>query len=776
MAVRIQFRRGTAAEWTSANPVMAAGELGYETDTAKTKVGDGSTVWTALVYAGVNQADIEAAVANVVAFAPGTLDTLNELAAAIGDDDSFVDTVAANIATAEGNAASYSDDAVSTHSGTTTSIHGIPDTSILETTTGSQSKANAAQANAQSYADSAISSLVDSSPGTLDTLNELAAALGDDPNFATTISGNIATKLTFEADTTANFVSANALSSASVIYLETDNGDSVRIGDGVLNYNDLLPIGKTYTDNTVGLHGITTTSVHGIVDTSDLVYTVTTNTIASELTAHEALEGTVHGIADSSLLVYQNTITNVYATFNTHDTATTNVHGITDTALLATTDDLAVYALLEAPTLGNAIITTAATLPAATTIGTVTADELSYVGGVTSAIQGQLSTLDSEKASTAGPTFSGTVVLPSTTSIGTVSDAEIAYLDGVTGGIQTQIDTKLSSAVAASTYAPLASPTFTGTVVLPADTSIDGVSATEISYLGTVTSDVQVQIDTKAPTADPTFTGTVAGITKAMVGLGNVNNTADANKPVSNSTQTALDLKADLAAANFVGNVEVGGSLVVDGDFTVNGANFVNSATSITIEDNIVLLASGNAGNVVDLGLVVLYNDGVEKRSGLVRDVSDDTWKLFDGVTSAAGTTVAFAEGSLDNLAVNNITAAGVVFPDGTQTGAGVVSITSFSEKTASYQLDTLSHKDNVVEMNSASAVTFTIPLEATTSWPVGASMDIIQTGAGQVTVAIEAGGTLNYTPGNKLRTQWSSCTIMKRSADSWILFGDLTA
>jgi len=46
-----------------------------------------------------------------------------------------------------------------------------------------------------SYADTAVANLVDSSPATLDTLNELAAALGDDPNFATTVTNSIATKL-----------------------------------------------------------------------------------------------------------------------------------------------------------------------------------------------------------------------------------------------------------------------------------------------------------------------------------------------------------------------------------------------------------------------------------------------------------------------------------------------------------------------------------------------------------------------------------------------------
>ena len=50
MANTIQHKRGTAAEWTSADPTLAAGEFGYETDTGKLKLGDGSTAWSALGY------------------------------------------------------------------------------------------------------------------------------------------------------------------------------------------------------------------------------------------------------------------------------------------------------------------------------------------------------------------------------------------------------------------------------------------------------------------------------------------------------------------------------------------------------------------------------------------------------------------------------------------------------------------------------------------------------------------------------------------------------
>jgi hypothetical protein len=50
MAVKIQIRRGTAAEWTSANPTLLSGEQGLETDTGKTKIGNGVTAWNSLGY------------------------------------------------------------------------------------------------------------------------------------------------------------------------------------------------------------------------------------------------------------------------------------------------------------------------------------------------------------------------------------------------------------------------------------------------------------------------------------------------------------------------------------------------------------------------------------------------------------------------------------------------------------------------------------------------------------------------------------------------------
>jgi hypothetical protein len=199
---------------------------------------------------------------------------------------------------------------------------------------------------------------------------------------------------------------------------------------------------------------------------------------------------------------------------------------------------------------------------------------------------------------------------------------------------------------------------------------VAGVSDTEIGYLSNVTSDIQNQLDDKAPTDSPTFTGTVSGITGSMVGLGNVDNTSDLDKPISTSTQSALDLKSDLASPTFTGTVTTD-DLVVDGDFTVNGTNFAASATSIVIEDNMVQLAHQNAANTVDLGIVVGYNDGTAKHSGIVRDVSADKWKLFKGVTTEPATTVDFSEGSLDDLEVAGLTASSLTVGDVSNTEIG---------------------------------------------------------------------------------------------------------
>jgi len=80
----LQFRRGTAALWASANPVLAAGEFGYETDTNKGKIGNGTTAYNSLSYVlgsfPATQLSGTSLASNVVASSLTSVGTLTSLA------------------------------------------------------------------------------------------------------------------------------------------------------------------------------------------------------------------------------------------------------------------------------------------------------------------------------------------------------------------------------------------------------------------------------------------------------------------------------------------------------------------------------------------------------------------------------------------------------------------------------------------------------------------------------------------------------------------------
>jgi hypothetical protein len=96
-----------------------------------------------------------------------------------------------------------------------------------------------------------------------------------------------------------------------------------------------------------------------------------------------------------------------------------------------------------------------------------------------------------------------------------------------------------------------------------------------------------------------------------------------------------------------------------------------------------------------------------------------------------------------------------------------------FNQKSTSYTL-VIADAFKMIEMSAGG--TLTIPLDATVNFPVGTAIDILQTGSSQVTIAGASGVTVNATPGLKLRAQWSSATIVKRAANTWVAMGDLVA
>ena len=740
MATRMQQRRGTAAQWTGANPILSAGEIGFETDTGKFKIGNGSSTWSALNY----YVDANA----ILDGAPELLNTLNELAEAIGNDADFVNTMASKdyVANAITNATIDQsqlagagidwnsgteqfdiDSTVVTLTGTQTLTNKTLDSADLggsSTATTQNGSDNTTKIATTEFVQGRVSALIAGSPELLNTLNELAAAINNDADFAANVATSIGTKVSKDGDTMTGLLTLSGTPTES-----------------------LHAATKGYVDNSTNSHNALTQNVHGIADTGLLatisyVDTTSGNAANGAVGTHNALTQNVHGIADTGLLAtesYADTASTSAANgaVSAHNLLTQNIHGIGNTEDLATksyADDAADNAV-EAHRL------------------------------VTTNIHGILDTADlvltndARLSDTRTPTDN------------TVTTAKIVDSNITADKLAADSVTEAKVADGAITSGKIAE----GTIVNSDISASAAIAQSKIDGLAT-------SFAAKADIASPTFTGTVSGITKSMVGLENVDNTSDANKPVSTATQTALDLKANNAAPTFTGTVTASNDLIVDGNLTVNGTTFNVSSTSIVVEDNMVQLAHQNAANAIDLGLVVAYNDGSAKHAGFVRDVSDAKWKLFKDVSTEPSTTVAFGEGSLDALAVAGLEAttvtvsSGVAFSDGTQTKEGVPSRTPIIQKTSAYTLGALTERDSLIEVShtGGSAVNVTIPADSTLNFPIGTSIDVLQTNTGSVAIAAGAGVTVNATPGLTLRTQWSSATLMKRAANTWVVYGDL--
>ena len=148
----------------------------------------------------------------------------------------------------------------------------------------------------KTYVDTEVAGLVDSAPGTLDTLNELAAALGDDPNFATTTANNIATKLAITSNLSDLNNVATARTNLGVDVAGTDNSTDVTL---VTTSHDYLSLsGQAITlgtidisddTNLVGGTGITLTGDTLSTTDSEIVHDNLSGFVSNEHKDHSAI-------------------------------------------------------------------------------------------------------------------------------------------------------------------------------------------------------------------------------------------------------------------------------------------------------------------------------------------------------------------------------------------------------------------------------------------------------------------------------------------------------
>ena len=673
MATRMQQRRGTAAQWISTNsgngPVLAPGEIGYESDTNKFKIGDGTNHWINLDYFMDADSTTNPQFGSSIVFEGTTangFETTLSVTDPTADRAIILPDAAGTVVLANSSTGAVTISGDLTVSGTTTTIN----STTINATTGIVFEGTTA----------------DAYETTISVVDPTAARAIQFPN----VSGTVVT--------TGN-LSATGASSTELGYL-------------------------------AGVTSAIQTQLDARATLASPTFTGTVTLPSGTVTSTMILDGTIAtaDIADSAI----------------------------------TSDKIANETIATADIAGSAI-TTAKIADSAITSDKIANDTI--VDG------------DINASAAIGWTKLGIS--------STVSSAEVGYLDGVTSAIQTQIDTK----------APLASPTFTGTVTLPSGTVtsamiLDGTIATADIADGAITTGkildgtiLAGDLADGAVTSAKILDGTIldadinasAAIDWTKLGISSTVSSTEIGyvDGVTSAIQTQIDAKAALSGATFTGAVS-GTSLTLSGDLTVNGTTTNINSTNLVVEDKNVVL--GDVATPTDTtadGGGITLKGATDKTFNWVD--ATDSWTSSENINLASGKDL-----KINGTSVLSTTAGGFIFTDGTQTKEGVPSRTPIIQKTAAYTLSAANERDSLIEVShtGGSAITISIPTDATFDFPIGTSIDILQTNTGAVTIAAVTPGTttVNATPGLKLRAQWSSATLFKRAANLWIVMGDLSA
>jgi hypothetical protein len=323
----------------------------------------------------------------------------------------------------------------------------------------------------------------------------------------------------------------------------------------------------------------------------------------------------------------------------------------------------------------------------------------------------------------------------------------------------------------------------------------------KISELAAITTidnaaDVLPIVDTSATTTKKVTLTQV----KTSLALNNVDNTSDANKPVSTAQQTALDAKvtgntaitgatktkvtydakglvtagADATTADIASSTDkryvTDAQLVVVGNTsgTNTGDNATNSQYSGLATSKQDALVSGT--NIKTINSTSLLGSGnVAVEPTITATTSADYYR--GDKTFATLNKAALGLGNVDNTSDANKP---VSTAQQTALDAKTNKLVVANRQTASYTL-VLSDADKLVEMNVGSANNLTVPLNSSVAFSTGTQILLAQYGAGQTTVVATSGVTIRSNGAKlKLNAQYSGATLVKIAENEWYLFGDI--
>lgn len=366
MATRMQQRRGLAAQWTAANPVLAAGEIGFETDSNKFKIGDGTNTWSLLKYFinldgldidvdgfvkdtkigvanGVAALDsngtiptaqlpeahigslINGRIATIVGAAPAALDTLNEISAAFNNDPNYANTVAAGLDL-------KAPKANPTFTGTVTlpAVDGSDNSTKAATTEFVHTKITATNQNVSGLS-TTVTNLISTVNANQETNEERLENLDTDLNES---NSNIQS-VTSTLETVSSQVTANSTSISNLQTSVSGNTQSITgLGESLDAADaDIASLQTSVAANTQSITELDTSLNGTDADVAALELSVSSiQTSLSEVETDLGSVTTKANTAEADIITLKSQAT----TGETHIAGTTNVHGIANTADLAT--------------------------------------------------------------------------------------------------------------------------------------------------------------------------------------------------------------------------------------------------------------------------------------------------------------------------------------------------------------------------------------------------------------------------------------------------------
>ncbi len=303
---------------------------------------------------------------------------------------------------------------------------------------------------------------------------------------------------------------------------------------------------------------------------------------------------------------------------------------------------------------------------------------------------------------------------------------------------------------------------------------------------------------------------------KTALALNNVDNTSDANKPISSATQTALDAKqATLVSGTNIktvngtsvlgsGNISISSAVAwggvtgtlsnqtdlqtaLDGKVDENTAITGATKTKVTYDQKGLVTAGADATTadiadstnkryVTDAQLVVVGNTSGtntgdnatnSQYSGLAASKEDVSNKSTSVTTDQASNTKYPSVKAVYDWAVG-------LFATIANLALKTDKLVVANRQTASYTL-VLSDADKLVEMNVGSANNLTVPLNSSVAFSTGTQILLAQYGAGQTTIVATSGVTIRSNGAKlKLNAQYSGATLVKIAENEWYLFGDI--